>query len=355
MTTLTQSSSASVAIVQLLAMGGAFSSNWETELNIAIPFVWGANIGTTITAQLAGLRANRNAKRAAWAHTMFNVLGSVIAYPFVHLGWFSTLVLTVCPWEVGPNTIAASIAIAHSTFNIVCSGIFLPLSGLLAKVTTKIVPIRASEAAMAPAVLEKHLLDTPEIAMEQAKHEIVHMARTAKSAFRQAVDGIIEGDEKKLDSVREIEDFVDSLQFEITSYLSALSSRRLSDDVSIELPVLLHAVNDLERIGDHAVNIMEIAQRKLEHKLNFRNSPLTEAKDLRKQANEMFDDVIAALENNDTEAARAALVIEKNLNKMQMDLRRTHVQRMSEGICSPETLTMSRKSGTTSPTSHRRP
>jgi phosphate:Na+ symporter len=336
-TILVQSSSASIAIVQLLAMDGAFGSNWETAFNVAIPFVLGANIGTTITAQLAALQANRNARRAAWAHTMFNVLGAVIAYPFVALGWYRTFIAMISPWELGATTIASEIALGHTMFNVVNSGIFLPMSGLLEKLVVKLVPRRPSEIAMAPVVLEKHLLDTPEIALAQAKREIVHMAKTANRAFSQSMDGIMDDDRKKLDSVKEIEDVVDSLQFEITSYLSALSSRHLSEEVSVELPVLLHAVNDLERIGDHAVNIVEIAQRKIEQKLSFTNLALAEAEQLRKEASQMFGYIITALENNDTAAARLALVNEDNLNKMQIVFRRSHVQRMTDGICSAET------------------
>ncbi len=336
-TILLQSSSAFIGIVQLLAMQGAFGNNWETALNISIPFILGSNIGTTITAQIAAIQANRNSKRAAWAHTMFNVLGSVIAYPFAYFGWYRLFVQKISPWELGPSTIAMEIAIAHSMFNIVNSGIFLSLIGLLEKTVIKIVPLRPSEVAMAPVVLEKHLLDTPEIAIEQAKREIVRMAKTAKRAFRQSIDGIMEDDGKKLGSVGEIEDFIDSLQYEITSYLSALSGRSLSDGISVKLPVLLHAVNDLERIGDHAVNIVEIAQRKIDQKISFSDQAMAEAEKLRKTADQMFDDVIAALENGDIRAAKAALAIERQINKAQVDFRRSHVQRMSEGACTPET------------------
>ena len=336
-TMLIQSSSASITIVQILAMNGAFGSNWEAAFNVAMPFVLGANIGTTITAQIAASQANRNAKRAAWAHTMFNVLGSVIAYPFISLGWYRVFIAMISPWELGPATIAPEIAVGHTIFNIANSGMFLPMSGLLEKVAIKLVPKRSSEVAIAPVVLEKHLLDTPEIALAQAKREIVHMAKTAHRAFSQSIEGIIEDDRKKLGSVKEIEDIVDSLQFEITSYLSALSSRHLSEEVSVELPVLLHAVNDLERIGDHAVNIVEIAQRKIDQKLSFSNSALAEAEQLKKEAAQMFGYVIAALENNDTAAARSALVNENNLNRMQVDFRRSHVQRMTDRICSAET------------------
>ena len=334
-TMLLQSSSAAIAVVQLLAIGGAFGTHWQTALDVSIPFVLGSNIGTTITAQIAALQANRNAKRAAWAHTIFNVLGSAIAYPFVHFGLFGAFVLFLSPWQLGRDTIAPSIAIGHTVFNITSSGIFLPMSGLLAKIVWKLVPEKPSEALVRPVVLEKHLLDTPVIALEQAKREIIRMAKTAKRALRHAIEGIIQNNRKKLFSVLEIEDFIDTFQIEITSYLSALSQVQLSDEVAIELPVLLHTVNDLERIGDHAVNIVEIAQRKIDQKLLFSDSALAEAEQLRTEINQMFDNIIEALEENDIEAAKPALIREANINKMQIEFRRSHVDRMSSGICSP--------------------
>jgi phosphate:Na+ symporter len=337
-TMLLQSSSAAIAIVQLLAMGGAFGGNWETALNVAIPFVLGSNIGTTITAQLAALRTNLNARRTAWAHTIFNVLGALIAYPLVHFGLFGNLVHIVFPWELGPNTIAPCIALAHTIFNITNSGIFLPLAGLLEKIVVRFVPERPGDAAARPVILEEHLLDTPVIALEQTKREIIRMARTAKKALMRSVNGIINDNRADLESTRQIEDFVDGFQLQITSYLSALSRRHLSDEVSIMLPVLLHTVNDLERIGDHAVNIVEIAERKILKKLTFSDSALTEAEQLRKEVEQMFDNVISALENNDVKAAKtAALTNENNLNKMQMEFRRSHVRRMSESVCTAET------------------
>ena len=337
-TMLLQSSSASIAMVQMLAFQGAFGMEWDLVLRVAIPYILGDNIGTTITAQLAALRASRNSKRTAMGHTMFNVIGVLYMLPLVWTGWFGNMVEWITPFKLTQNTIMVHIAVAHSTFNLFNTIVFLPLIGVLAGIVMKILPVTEEELAQKPVALEKHLLDTPVIALEQTKSEINRMARTAKKALRYSISGIIDDNRKELGSVRKIEDFIDVLQLEITSYLSELSRRQLSDVVSIELPVLLHTVNDLERIGDHAVNIVEIAERKIEQKLSFSDSALTEAEQLRKEIDQMFDNVIAALENNDTEAAKSAILInENNLNKMQIDFRRSHVQRMSEGICTPQT------------------
>jgi phosphate:Na+ symporter len=334
-TMLIQSSSAAVASVQLLAMSGAFGTNWEVALSAAIPFTLGSNIGTTITAQLAALRTNLNARRAAWAHTVFNVFGAFIWFWFI--GWVCKLVCTIAPWELGQTTIAASIAAAHTIIKVLNAGLFLPLTGVLEKVVVRLVPEKEGDLVVRPTVLEKHLLATPELAMDQARREIVRMARTSKRAVCLAIEGLVEKDRKKLGMTRTTEDVIDTLQYEITSYLAALSTKELSDKMSAELPVWLHTINDLERVGDHAVNIVEVAERKIEQKLSFSESAVVEASQLKKEAEQMCDYIIKALEDNDIEAAKSAFVNEENLNKMQIDFRRSHVQRMSEGICSPET------------------
>jgi phosphate:Na+ symporter len=228
------------------------------------------------------------------------------------------------------------LAVAHSTFNVFNTVLFLPVIRRLEEVVMKIVPVREDELVWKPVVLEKHLFNTPVIALEQAKREIIHMAERANKAVQQAVDGLIEEDRQKLEKTMQTEDIIDEFQLEITSYLVALSQEQLSEEVSNELPVLLHTVNDLERVGDHSVNIVEIAERKIRQKISFSDSAQIESTQLRDQANQMLRWVIAALKNDDIEAARSALVTENRLNKMQIDFRRSHLQRMTEGGCSAE-------------------
>jgi phosphate:Na+ symporter len=252
------------------------------------------------------------------------------------LGWYGALVDLLAPWELSQETIAGSIAVAHTTFNVVNSIVFLPLASVLEKAVLKVVPVRSSEAGAQAVILERHLLHTPAIALEQARREIVHMAIVAKSGFTDAVAGLLGDDKKKLEAAQVAEAFTDTLQYEITTYLTELSRRELSEDVAVGLPVLLHTVNDLERIGDHAENVVEIAIRKIEQKITFTDSALAEIGELSREIDAMFDRVIEALEKDDAGAARLALPNERNLNRMQVEFRRSHVQRMTEGVCTPE-------------------
>jgi phosphate:Na+ symporter len=335
-TMLLQSSSASIAIVQMLAFNGAFGTDWTVALAVAIPFILGDNIGTTITAQIAALQTSRNAKRVAWGHTIFNVLGVCYILPLVWAGLFVKFVIWVTPGELSQFTIMMHIAVAHSLFNVFNTAVFLPIIKWLEVLVLKLIPLQEDEAGQKPVVLEERLLNTPVIALQQAKREIIRMAERAKDAVAQATEGFTNDDMKSLDKAKRTEDVIDEFQFHITSYLVLLSERQLSSEVSIELPVLLHMVNDLERVGDHAVNITEIAERKIANKFIFSDNACVESKNMIDEIELMLDGIITALKNNDRQAAHAALASENKLNRMQVNLRRSHVQRMTDGICSAQ-------------------
>ncbi len=330
-----QSSSAAIAIFQVMAGEGAFGGDWVNVLNVAIPFMLGSDIGTTITAQIASLQTNVPARRAACVHTMFNVIGVAVVLPFFYMGVFTRLVLYVSWWDIGQETILPTIAVANTMFKLFCSMLFLPLTGQVERAVKLIVPQRESDFVQ-PVVLEARLLNTPAIALQQAHSEIIQMARRAKKAVTQACDGMMRGDRRELARARETEDVIDNFQTEITSYLVALSGRQLSDEVALKLPVMLHMVNDLERVGDHAVNIVEIADRKIDRKLDFSDEAIGESSEMIHEVVGMIDHIIDALEGNSREALMAALMHEGKLNRMQVSLRRSHIQRMTDGMCTAE-------------------
>jgi len=336
-TMVIQSSSAAIATFQMMAAGGALGTDWLAVLNVAIPFMLGSDIGTTITAQLAALQTNVPAKRAAWAHVLFNVVGVALALPFFYAGLFTKAVLAVSWWDLGPHTILATIAVANTMFKLCCSILFLPLVSQVEAVVKWLVPPKRGDLAAQPVVLEMRLLDTPIIALQQARCEMVRMARQAKAALACALMALMDGDPRQVEKTRKIEDLIDDFQTQITSYLVALSGRQLDDAVSRELPVLLHMVNDLERIGDHAMNLAEIAERKIEQKQNFSDAAKAEAQEVIAEAETMFAIMVTALEKNDRRRARQALACESRLNRFQVQFRRHHVQRMTDGTCTAET------------------
>jgi phosphate:Na+ symporter len=325
LTMVVQSSSATIAILQLLALSGAI------PFEQAIPIVLGDNIGTTITAQIASLGTNTSARRAAWAHTMFNVMGVCIVLPFYRP--FSHFIEFLYPGALTQTTIMAHIALSHTVFNVVNTLIWMPMAGVLAAVVTRLVPGPADVVQVEPQYLEEHLVATPSIALEQARREVVRMMNLAASAVRDASSAFFDSLPGELKLVGQKEDAIDNLQNQITQYLIRVSRESLGPKESNELPVLLHSVNDIERIGDHAVNLMEAAQRRIESRLAFSDAALQELTLMREEVDRMCDTVGQALENSDEAAARAAFTSEDRLNAMQREFRQNHLTRLSMGDC----------------------
>ncbi len=336
LTMLMQSSSASIMVIQVLALQGAFGMDWPIVLNLVLPFVLGDNIGTTITAQLAASRASRNARRAAMGHTIFNVIGVAYILPLVWMGVFGRFVSWLTPWELSQRTIMADMAAANTIIKVINTALFVPLIGTLEAIVNRLVPIRPEEAEEKPAVLEEHLLQTPAIAFEQVTMEIQRMAKIARKGAKKAISALIDDDRKSQKAVLKREQQTDEFQYEITSYLSKLALQPLPPELSNEIPVLLHTVNDLERIGDLAVNIMEVAERKMSQNLVFDKDALKEVRQLDALLMRMFDHVRAALEDSRTEDARLAMEVELELNEMQISLRKHYAKRMGSNSCTPE-------------------
>ncbi len=322
-----QSSSATIALVQVLAFKGLI------DFPSAIPLILGDNIGTTITAQIAALGSGTGAKRVAWAHTLFNVIGVSYIFVFVYLGIYHKVIEGIVPGPVTDKNIMLHIALSHSVFNVFNTILFLPFIGKLQRLVESVVKVRADHISAAPRYLERHLLETPVIALEQSKMEIVRMLRLADSAIHDSIEIFFSGKWDLSRSVERKEEAVDNLQAEITRYLIDISMEELDQRDAEKIPVFIHSVNDIERIGDHAENIVELAQRKIDQKLTFTDEANNELKRMIDVVTEMTSDVMEGLQSGELSHAKRALHREDQLNKMQIELRQSHVQRLNGGSC----------------------
>ncbi|MFH1395525.1 MAG: Na/Pi cotransporter family protein [Candidatus Omnitrophota bacterium] len=326
-TMLVQSSSATIAIVQILAFNGIIS------FPAAITLMLGGDIGTTITAQLAAVNTNLEARRAAMSHTLFNVIGVAFIMIFVYPGWFTEFVDFIIPGQMTTQNIMFYIAVANSLFKCINAAMFLPFIGFLEKASIFLVPKRKGVIDIGPQYLERHLLNTPPIAMEQARRETVRMIGLASNSVASAVNSFLKDDMNALKPVEKFEQAVDNLQSAITQYLIELSQRNLSQIDSEELPVLIHNVNDVERIGDHAENIGELAERKIEKRLPLSDAAINELTLMWNELNSMMIETKEALKNRDTQMAERVLRREQNINRFQVDLKKAHVERLNRKLC----------------------
>lgn len=327
-TIILQSSSATIALLQILAFSGLI------DFHIAIPIILGENIGTTITAELAALGTNLNARRTARSHALLNVFGVLYMAVPVYLGWYGRLIEALIPGPVTQGNIMVHIALAHTVFNVINSVcVFLPLVRVLEKAAVRLTPGRKDSLELAPIYLEKHLLDSPPLAIQQAVKELIRMAEMAKDALDSAIGCYFNHDPILEDRVLKQEDAVDLLQKEITQYLIEISERNLDESEAEEIPVLVHSVNDVERIGDHAENIIELAIRKHEQKLEIGTKALEELKQIADHTHAMFDDVLQTLREQDDRAALRVLEKEEKLNSMQIRMKENHVIRLQNQEC----------------------
>lgn len=326
-TVILQSSSATIAIVQVLAFNGLIT------FDAAIPVILGDNIGTTITAQLAALGSNYNARRVAMSHSLFNIIGVAYMLVFVYLGWYQSFINFIIPGEITLKNVMFYIAVAHSFFNVFNAFAFLPLIGWLEKISIWAVPKKKGVEDMGPQYLEQHLLDTPPVAMQQVHNEIVYMLSVAKKSVIAAIEGLMEGDEKKLEKAIRYEQATDDLQSEITQYVIDLSQRQLSQAESQEIPVLLHSVNDIERIGDHAKNLAEIGRTKIDQSVVFSDQAEKELKVIKEELFKMLFETKDALSQNNALLATELLDRENRINELQVKLKGSHIDRLNKGVC----------------------
>ena len=323
LTAIIQSSSASVGILQALALSG------QVSYAAAIPIIMGQNIGTCVTALISSVGTSRNAKRAAIVHLSFNVIGTV-----VWLAVFCIVRAVAAPAILGESATMYGIAIAHTAFNVACTALLLPASGLLEKLAIRLVPDGKKKDA--EVTLDERLLATPPLALEQCSVVAEDMAYYASGALKKAIDCVMEFDPKAAQEVRESEDKTDKYEDMLGTYLLKLGAEPLSDAASEEVTELLKLIGDFERIGDHAVNIIESAEEMHDKQLEFSRSAKYELSVMSAAVGEVMDLAVKAFAENDAQAASCVEPLEQVVDDLKDELRTRHILRMKKGECSIE-------------------
>jgi len=318
-TAIVQSSSVTTGIVLGLASINLIN------IHGAIPIILGANIGTCVTIMIASIGTNISARRAAVAHLLFNFLGTIIF--LIILKPFTAVVVYTS------HNIVRQCANAHTLFNVTNALIFLPMTGLYAKFIERIVPGKEVIIDVGPKYLEKHLINTPVFALDAATKEITVMAVHAKEMLNEAASGFLNSDEKILKNLPKREEALDNLQEAVTNYLMLLTQRDLSEEESRRIPALLHSVNDVERVGDHSENLMELALRRIEGGLDFSETAIDEIKLMLGKVDAMADGAIKALNTNSTKQAAKVLEIEDEVNDLTEKFRQNHIDRLGRREC----------------------
>lgn len=344
LTMAVQSSSATIGITMALASSGLLS------FDASVALILGENIGTAITANLAAIGTNLAARRAALAHMLFNVVGvslAVLLFPaFIKLVDVMTpgdpnLVIRTAAEATGfgaaigdkPN-IAWHIANAHSLFNVANTLIFLPLIGLLARMTCLLYPGRNQVPECRLRYIDHRVLNTPPIALGQAASETRRMAHLTLEMLDETMQFFRDGDGKRLPSLNEKEAVVDLLQKEITDFLVNLSQKSITQEMSRDVASMIHIVNDLERVGDHCEGLWNLVSRLRDMGLPLSEAALQEVEELAGKTRDFLDFVVQALDRRDTSIASKANSMIGGIDNLEESLRNNHIARLNTGECS---------------------
>ncbi len=325
LTAIIQSSSASVGILQALSATGA------VKFGAAVPIIMGQNIGTCVTAMIASLGANKNAKRSALVHLYFNVIGSVVLlgiYVAVKKIFSLDFLDTMGIDQLG-------IAIVHTSFNILCTVIWIPFTKLLTRLAEWTIRDKEAEKEKYE-MLEQRLFEIPSVAVDRAKTVSHKMADLASSAIHKSFDLLGNFSEEGFEEVKKLEDKVDKYEDRLGSYLVKLSSCELSDEDSLEVTKFLHIIGDFERISDHAVNIIESAEEISSRKMNFSGEAKKELTVLISAVNEIVDLAYESFINESLDTAVKVEPLEQVIDNLRDNLKKQHISRLRKGECTIE-------------------
>lgn len=326
-TAIIQSSSASVGILQAIAAHGGIS------FGMAIPIIMGQNIGTCITALISSIGVSRNAKKVSIVHISFNLIGTTVclsAFYILHgILDFAFVDTAISPFWI---------AIVHSIFNIVTTLMLLPFTKVLVKIANFVLKDKPDDSQVdeKTVFLDYRLLATPSIAISECENATNKLASLAKEALLTAIDTSKNYSEDKVHKVIELEDITDQYEDKLGTYLVKISSKTLSDTDSKKVSKMLHAIGDFERLGDHAVNIVKVAQELHEKKLKFSEQAKHELSILTGALEEILELTTKAYNSNDVDTAKRVEPLEQVIDQLVATIKASHIQRLQAGSCSIE-------------------
>ena len=318
-----QSSAASVGILQALSLTGTIS------YRMAIPIIMGQNIGTCVTALLSSIGVNKNAKRVTVVHMLFNIIGTIICLT-VFYGIDALIHFSFVDKPIG----AVEIAAVHSIFNIITTLILLPFSSQLVKLAKRIIP--DSKEAEVSVMLDKRLIATPPLAVSQCREKTVDMAQGAKEGLHEALRAMFDYSDRAVLNVEEKEQLLDEMEDQLSTFLLELSAVSLTDEDSHTVTELLHTISDFERISDHAINMIEIAQEMERNSQSFSDSAKADFSTLFAALTEISGLTVQAFTDNDTALAMNVEPLEEVIDDLTKTIRDKHIERLRTGECSPE-------------------
>lgn len=322
-TAVVQSSSASMGMLLAVSSTGAIS------LGAALPILYGENIGTCVTSLISSIGASKNARRAATMHLIFNIIGTLVFMLIL------TKPITAVVTHLNPNDVSRQIANSHTLFNIVNVILLLPFSKLIVKLTMKLVPENEEDAKNSKAVkfLDERMMETPSIALSNTVKETIRMGDKAKEALVNSMDGILEESPEKIKKSFAFEKVVNELQKEILNYLLKLSKTSLNDESRESVDELFNIVNDIERIGDHAENIAELAEDILEKNLTLSKEGTEELVQMYNKVVDTYTCALKAMETGDIDLACKVIKMEEQVDMMEKACRQSHLRRLNDSLC----------------------
>ena len=328
-TALLQSSSASVGILQTLAMNGVVTTN------AAIFITLGQNIGSCVTAMISSIGGSRTAKRAAVIHLTFNVMGAVI------FGVISFILFSLHPVLAAHNITSVQISIFHTIFNLTNTALLFPFANQLVKLSGVFVPEDKKEPAVTDEESEtmKHLderiFESPAFAVETAAMEVVHMGQITMENVRRAMDAVLTKNANEVEDVYKTEQTINNMEKMLTEYLVKVNNLSLTERQKLVVNDLFYSINDIERVGDHAENLAEQAEYMVQHNISFSETGESDLHVICETAFNSFKHSINARQKGDMDDVRKVSQYEDEVDTLEEELREKHIERLSAGKCDP--------------------